>query len=828
MLRPKKWGSRPKREGRVMAVLVKIAIFALLYGLIDNLKQLRMKRKLLLLLGAVLMMVGNIHAAAPNSYVKFSVNGGNIIPTFTRLSSAVPDPYNLGVVYKMLNEDKPNLGITGYQLVTNQEREGFEYEESHYMLVYIGVYDNNIANGGAYYDTTEEGLYLRPTTSSTAERFGRQFFGGTGSSEHMDEVMSASQFLWSDGMIDNAVLPNPLVYDEATNTYKEGQYQKGHSYVIAIHFTEVTNVVIDNVSSGTNKWEYPGMSKEYTSFNWTDRSKECLLASFTYAGDEAVTTASVMMTVNGEQKQYNLLGENQDPIDLGTIYKKEVTGAHGDQWTLPDLGFESFIVESAVPYTHSEAAGAYGASMTFTTLPKSEADQHIVEGFAVDNRDYKTGDFGRINDDLVPAILCGTEEGLAKLSEDWAYTASPMDVWVNWMYSGTHPVMAGWPLDGAFEDGKTYTVAFYFSEYNDNLEPIFIHRNGGKYYKFNFTYSEKSPDAGDDDSEPLTLEAVEAGTITIKNQNSLSLTYVSSINGQQTSTANPVTIDVATGETIALYCNNTEKPMNFNITSTKDVYIYGNMMSLVFGDNYKGKTDLTGCQGGILGFLFCLGPEGSEKNPTIKNHPTKDILLPATTLSDGCYVFMFSGCNNLTRGPELPAMTLSEDCYHRMFEYTGLTKAPVLPAPTLFGQVYGGMFDHCANLRFVKCLATNITDTSHGTDATTDCWLASVAAKGTFVKAEGVDWSVKTRTDEALNGIPAGWKVYNDGDEMEDDVPGDASGDGVVDLADLVEIVNALAGNPSANYNKAAADLNGDNTVNIADVILLVNQILGH
>ncbi|MBR1546603.1 MAG: hypothetical protein IJ633_07425 [Prevotella sp.] len=142
-----------------------------------------------------------------------------------------------------------------------------------------------------------------------------------------------------------------------------------------------------------------------------------------------MTTASVTMTVNGEEKQYNLLGENQDPIDLGTIYKKEVTGAHGDQWTLPDLGFESFIVESAVPYTQSEAAGVYGASMTFTTLPKSEADQ-IGEGFAVDNNDYKTGNFGQF-----PAILCGTEEGLAKLSEDWAYIASPMDVWVNWMSS---------------------------------------------------------------------------------------------------------------------------------------------------------------------------------------------------------------------------------------------------------------------------------------------------------------------------------------------------------------------------------------------------------
>ena len=448
-----------------------------------------MKQKLLMLLGALWMTLTAAQAAAPASYVKFSVNGMAQSPSFDKFSAAMPEPYNLGAVYKMLGEDKPNLGITGYQVVINPDREGFEYENSHYMLVYIGVYDNNIANGGVYFDTTKDGLFMRPTTSSTEEYFGRQFYGGTGSAEPMNDNMTANEFLWSDGMLDNFVLPNPLVYDEATDTYKEGKYQKGHSYIIAIHFTEVANIVINNVSSGTSKWEYPGISKEYTSFNWADHSKECLLACFTYTADEAVNTASVSMTVNGEQKQYNLLGENQAPIDLGTIYKKDVTGAHGAQWTLPDLGFNSFIVESAVPYNYSNAAGVYGASMTFTTLPKSEADQ-IGEGFAVDNNDYKTGNFGRINDDLVPAILCCTEEGLAKLSEDWAHIASPMDVWGNWMYSGTHPVWAGWPLEGNFEDGQTYTVVFYFSEYNDNLQPIFIHRNGGKYYKFNFTYSD--------------------------------------------------------------------------------------------------------------------------------------------------------------------------------------------------------------------------------------------------------------------------------------------------------------------------------------------------
>jgi len=446
-----------------------------------------MKQKLLLLLGAVLMMVSNVKAAAPASYVSFSVNGTSPHVGFNKFSAAVPEPYNLGVVYKKLGEDKPNLGITGYQVVISTDREGFEYEDSHYMLVYIGVYDESITVTGAYYDWKEDGLFLFPRSESVPKRFGRQFSGGTGALEPMSGTLSAKQFVWTDGMIDDCVLPKPLGYDETTNTYKEVEYQKGHSYVIAIKFKEITHMTIEGEDAGTNWWFYPWPSEptEYTSWHWTDYLKECLLARFTYAADEAVTTASVTMNVNGEHKKYDLLGENQDPINLGTIYRTDITTVHNEQkMTLPALGFEGFIFESAVPYSYSPAAGTYGGSMTFTTLEKSVADETIVDGFEVTWNDYKTGNFGGYQ-----AILCSSEEGLVKLSEDWTYGCAPLDVWVNWMFSATHPVMAGWAAED-FEDGKTYTVAFYFSEYTDGQAPVFIHRNGGKYYKFNFKYSD--------------------------------------------------------------------------------------------------------------------------------------------------------------------------------------------------------------------------------------------------------------------------------------------------------------------------------------------------
>ncbi len=357
---------------------------------------------------------------------------------------------------------------------------------------------------------------------------------------------------------------------------------------------------------------------------------------------------------------------------------------------------------------------------------------------------------------------------------------------------------------------------------------------------------------------PLTFEAVEAGTISIENPNALTIEYSKNNSEWTAASTNPISITVAASDVVQFRGNNAcywavgdsgEEVTRF--TATNDCYVYGNVMSLIDKDNFATNTALT--EEFALAFLFAA-PSSSmykfyAKNSTIKNHPTKDIVLPATTLTGTCYGYMFAGCEGLTRAPqlpattlamgcyhqmfvdctaltvapglpattlasacysnmfegctalttasalpattladycymwmfsgcsalvdapELPATTLAEDCYHRMFENcTSLQKAPVLPASTLFGQVYGGMFDGCTSLNYVKCLATDIVDTSHGEDATTDSWLANVATTGTFVKADAANWSVKAfTTGERLNGIPESWTVVNASEDEEDD-----------------------------------------------------------
>lgn len=172
---------------------------------------------------------------------------------------------------------------------------------------------------------------------------------------------------------------------------------------------------------------------------------------------------------------------------------------------------------------------------------------------------------------------------------------------------------------------------------------------------------------------------------------------------------------------------------------TKECYVYGNILSLV---NYD-KT-LSGSLNFSHLFMSCQ---------KIYNHDSKKLVLPATTLTRGCYSSMFTGCSRLTVAPDLPATTLANNCYDSMFSYcTSLTTSPVLPAETLVSSCYKQMFNYCTSLNSVKCLATNIS----ATDCTTN-WLNNVPGTGTFTKKSSMtSWTTGT------SGIPSGWTVNNE------------------------------------------------------------------
>ena len=131
---------------------------------------------------------------------------------------------------------------------------------------------------------------------------------------------------------------------------------------------------------------------------------------------------------------------------------------------------------------------------------------------------------------------------------------------------------------------------------------------------------------------------------------------------------------------------------------------------------------------------------------------TQAPVLPANSLANRCYYYMFKGCTSLTEAPELPATTLAQDCYNSMFDgCTSLVNAPELPATTLETGCYSYMFYGCTKLKYIKCLATDISATN-----CTQGWVDGVAATGTFVKSLNMEnWTT------GINGIPTGWTVLN-------------------------------------------------------------------
>ena len=151
------------------------------------------------------------------------------------------------------------------------------------------------------------------------------------------------------------------------------------------------------------------------------------------------------------------------------------------------------------------------------------------------------------------------------------------------------------------------------------------------------------------------------------------------------------------------------------ISSSDSITIYGNIMSLIYGDNFTNETELE------ANYTF----EGLFLNNT-NLLSVENLVLPATTLYNWCYRNMFNGCTSITTAPVLPATTLTVGCYQNMF--------------------YG-----CTSLNYIKAMFTTTPSTE------TDNWVYGVAATGTFVKNSAASWEVT-----GTNGVPSGWTVVTE------------------------------------------------------------------
>ena len=296
-----------------------------------------------------------------------------------------------------------------------------------------------------------------------------------------------------------------------------------------------------------------------------------------------------------------------------------------------------------------------------------------------------------------------------------------------------------------------------------------------------------------DTSTYLTYYMLGNGTITFRHnfpsrtQNNKTIQY--SINGGEwvsitssnKSYSTPPSFNVNEGDFVRFKgTNNSYSLMEFGVnfyhsylTSSAPIIIFGNIMSLIGGDNFSDLTSLPNSveeDYGTFGGLFMnqeiddisnLLLPATTLSPSCYRQMFRDctgftsaenLELPATTLAPNCYSGMFDGCTSLTKAPELPATALTDACYHTMFYgCTSLTTAPELPATTLREWSYQQMFYGCTSLNYIKCLATDISEN--------DCtwlWTKGVASTGTFVKNPNMaSWT------EGNDGIPSGWAVTN-------------------------------------------------------------------
>ena len=202
---------------------------------------------------------------------------------------------------------------------------------------------------------------------------------------------------------------------------------------------------------------------------------------------------------------------------------------------------------------------------------------------------------------------------------------------------------------------------------------------------------------------PLTIKAIEDGTITISNPNELLITYSINDKGKVSYKNETITIsDLKAGDKVQLYGNNkayvnSENLDKYtNIQSSAACKVYGNIMSLISSSDYSTLTAFGDGTSYIFANLF-------KDNTNLTD--ASGLILPATTLADYCYENMFAGCTALTTAPELPATTLASNCYLGMFKgCTLLTTAPALNATNLAPKCYADMFNGCTALTTAPAL----------------------------------------------------------------------------------------------------------------------------
>ena len=359
-----------------------------------------------------------------------------------------------------------------------------------------------------------------------------------------------------------------------------------------------------------------------------------------------------------------------------------------------------------------------------------ETDNTELNGIVAINQGIQKSNFIELTPDYIVAPNNGGSFTV-DISSDKQWTVSYPN-WVSGPVTGNGIQTITIVMDSTSADSRTGEIVFTTN--TNRTATLTIVQSDNEYYPTKY----------------LTFEVISGSSITFRTSSRIenyNIRY-SKDNGNNWTMINSEdgSISVSPGDIVIVKgLNDHYSDGTFYTRFSGTFNVYGNIMSLVYGDNFLNKQfdKTTNYQKHCFKQLF------SGSSVCDASH----LILP-NNVTQGCYEGMFYDCKKLTKAPKLPATELDFTCYREMFRScTSLIEAPDLPASAFTwtsSQEYAYMFYNCTSLHYIKCLMKQIDTTS------TSGWLYNVASLGEFTKATGVNWP------SGADGIPTGWIVYEE------------------------------------------------------------------
>ena len=171
-----------------------------------------------------------------------------------------------------------------------------------------------------------------------------------------------------------------------------------------------------------------------------------------------------------------------------------------------------------------------------------------------------------------------------------------------------------------------------------------------------------------------------------------------------------ITTTLAEGDKISFISNNLRYNFYFNSdywfleqnTDGLRVNISGNIMSLVYGDDYLYATP-DYYEGSKLYFNNMFSGSTFLKDASDLVLPKHNLPDPITENNQGIFEEMFSGCTNLVSGPNILAKELPFKACKRMYlGCTNLTDIGTISAKTVHGRAFDWMYFECTSITGVN------------------------------------------------------------------------------------------------------------------------------